>query len=124
MYPAELTYTVDHEWARRDGDTVRVGITSYAQSALGDVVYVTLPEPGTEVGAGEPFGEVESTKSVAEVYAPVSGTVLARNEALEARPELLNTDPYGDGWLVEIRASGEAVETLDAQAYARLVDAS
>jgi glycine cleavage system H protein len=123
--PDDLRYTREHEWLRGDASgPVRVGITSYAQEALGDIVFVTLPEVGTEVRAGEPLGEVESTKSVSDIYAPVTGTVTARNEQLDARPELVNTDPYGDGWMVEIEpAAGEGAEegTLDAAAYQELV---
>lgn len=122
MYPAELKYTAEHEWIR-PGETLRIGITAYAAEALGDVVFVTLPEPGTEVQGGVPLGEVESTKSVSDVYAPVSGTVTARNEALDARPELVNSDPYGEGWMIEIRsADPTAVEgLLDADGYRALV---
>ena len=119
-YPEDLRYTAAHEWV--SGGTegpVRVGITSYAQESLGDIVFVTLPEPGTEVSAGQPCGEVESTKSVSDLYAPVSGTVVARNEALDATPELVNSDPYGEGWMVEIRPSdpSQVAGLLDAAAY-------
>lgn len=120
--PAELRYTEEHEWARADGNRVTVGITDYAQDALGDVVFVDLPDVGTAVETGEPFGEVESTKSVSDLYAPVSGTVVERNEALESNPEKVNQDPYGDGWMLVIEASDpSAVEgLLDADAYAEL----
>lgn len=120
--PPELRYTQEHEWVRADGTRVTVGITDYAQSALGDVVFVDLPDTGTSVDAGEPFGEVESTKSVSDLYAPVSGTVVERNEALEATPEKVNQDPYGDGWMLVIEvADASAVESLmDADAYAQL----
>src|SRR6184192_4515683 len=101
-FPQELKYTTEHEWARREGNVVRVGITDFAQDALGDVVYVDVPEVGTEVRAGQPFGEVESTKSVSDVYSPVTGRVVERNAALEERPELVNEHPYGDGWIVAI----------------------
>jgi glycine cleavage system H protein len=123
VYPDDLKYTTEHEWARRDGSTVRVGITSYAQEALGDIVFVKLPDVGERVSAGEPFGEVESTKSVSDVYSPVSGSVVARNEVLDSTPELVNTDPYGDGWLLEISADADAPtsEMLDAQAYEEYV---
>jgi glycine cleavage system H protein len=124
-YPQDLRYTKQHEWARDEGDgRIRVGITDYAQDALGDVVYVDVPETGTEVAGGRPFGEVESTKSVSDVYAPVSGTVIERNAALEDRPELVNEQPYGDGWLVVIDgADPGAVETLlDPAAYRALID--
>jgi glycine cleavage system H protein len=122
--PEDLRYTEEHEWARADGARVTVGITDYAQDALGDVVYVDLPASGTKVEAGQPFGEVESTKSVSDLYAPVSGTIVERNEALETSPELVNSDPYGDGWMVIIEADDAAsVEgLLDAGAYAKLVE--
>jgi glycine cleavage system H protein len=105
VYPEELKYTAEHEWVRSPGESegaVRVGITHYAQDQLGDIVFVSLPEVGEEVAAGTPVGELESTKSVSDVYVPVSGTVAARNEALDATPELVNSDPYGDGWLFEV----------------------
>jgi glycine cleavage system H protein len=118
--PDTLRYTAEHEWVDRTGDTaVRVGITFHAQDALGDIVYVQLPEPGTAVVAGRPLGEVESTKSVSDVYAPVTGTVAARNDALETAPELVNSDPYGAGWLLEITLEDPASVDglLDAEAY-------
>ena len=124
-YPDDLRYTKEHEWVREEGDgRVRVGITDYAQDALGDVVYVDVPETGTEVTAGQPFGEVESTKSVSDVYAPVSGTVIERNGALEERPELVNEDPYGAGWMVaiEVADAGQLGALLDAEAYTSHVD--
>ncbi|ABW14362.1 glycine cleavage system protein GcvH [Frankia sp. Mgl5] len=119
MYPDDLKYTREHEWARAEGNRVRVGITAYAQEALGDIVFVSLPEVGQAVSAGEPCGEVESTKSVSDIYAPVSGEVAARNEALVAAPELVNSDPYGEGWLVEVTVVDAAVldDLLDATAY-------
>src|SRR5205807_2585219 len=119
-YPEDLRYTREHEWARGEGDgRVRVGITDYAQDALGDVVYIDTPETGTEVTAGQPFGEVESTKSVSDVYAPVSGKVIERNGQLEDRPELVNGDPYGDGWMIAIEATDPTAldGLLDAAAY-------
>lgn len=117
--PADLRYTAEHEWIRRTGeDTVRVGITDFAQSSLGDVVYVQLPDVGTSVTAGESFGEVESTKSVSDLYAPLSATVVAVNTDLEGSPELINSDPYGDGWLLELRADSAALE----QGWAALLD--
>lgn len=125
-YPEELRYTKEHEWAVAEGDgTVRAGITDFAQDALGDVVYVDLPEEGAEVRAGEPFGEVESTKSVSDVYAPVSGTIVERNGALEEKPELVNQQPYGDGWLVAIEAAdpAELDQLLDASGYREHVQA-
>jgi glycine cleavage system H protein len=122
--PSELRYTAEHEWVRRSGDdTVRVGITDFAQSALGDVVFVQLPDVGSEVTAGESFGEVESTKSVSDLFAPVSGTVSAVNGDLEGGPQLVNSDPYGAGWLVDVQVSDaaeleSAISTLlDAEAY-------
>ena len=119
MIPEDLQYTKDHEWVRTDGDTVRVGVTDYAQDALGDIVFVTLPEAGTTVTAGETCGEVESTKSVSDIYAPVTGTVVERNDALDSSPELVNSDPYGDGWMLAIRVDEGAAseELLDAATY-------
>ncbi|GAB3597781.1 glycine cleavage system protein GcvH [Angustibacter peucedani] len=119
-FPADLRYTAEHEWVRTGDDgTVRIGITAYAQDALGDVVFVTLPDAGTDVTPGSACGEVESTKSVSDVYAPVAGTVTARNEALDASPELVNSDPYGEGWMFELRpADAAAVDALlDADGY-------
>lgn len=124
--PEDLKYTAEHEWVRTAGsDTVlRVGITDYAQEALGDIVFVSLPAVGTAVSAGDPMGEVESTKSVSDVFAPVAGTVSARNEALESQPELLNSDPYGEGWVVEIEVDDAAVldTLLDASGYQELLE--
>ncbi len=119
-YPADLRYTSDHEWVRvGDDGVVRVGITSFAQDALGDVVYVSLPGVGDTVSPGDSCGEVESTKSVSDVYAPLDGEVTAVNAALDASPELINSDPYGEGWMFEMRpADAAAVEGLmDASAY-------
>ena len=126
MIPDDLRYTAEHEWVKVVDSGVRVGITDHAQEALGDIVFVTLPAPGTEVLAGQPLGEVESTKSVSDIYAPVSGVVLSRNEALDARPELVNADTYGEGWMIEIAPSDPAAidALLDAAAYASLVTAS
>ena len=126
MYPDDLKYTAEHEWVRTPGDSagsVRIGITDYAQDALGDIVYVQLPEVGETVTAGAAVGELESTKSVSDVYTPVTGQVVARNDALDATPELVNTDPYGAGWLFEvvIEDDGATVELLDAAAYEQLV---
>ncbi|MCL2780360.1 MAG: glycine cleavage system protein GcvH [Actinomycetia bacterium] len=120
--PAELRYTAEHEWVSGDGPSVRVGVTDFAQQSLGDVVYVSMPALGAVVAKGEACGEIESTKSVSDLYAPVSGAVTARNEALEAQPELLNSDPYGEGWIIEIEAadSGEVAGLLDAGAYGAL----
>ncbi|WP_102143825.1 glycine cleavage system protein GcvH [Mycobacterium hubeiense] len=121
--PSDLYYTAEHEWVLRTGDdTVRVGITDYAQSALGDVVFVQLPDVGADVTAGESFGEVESTKSVSDLYAPVTAKVVAVNGDLEGSPQLVNSDPYGEGWLVELQADSGALaaglaQLLDAQGY-------
>jgi glycine cleavage system H protein len=122
--PQELKYTEEHEWVRSDeGGRLTVGITTFAQDALGDVVYVDLPASGTRVEAGQPFGEVESTKSVSDLYAPVSGTIVERNEALESAPELVNSDPYGEGWMVVIEAEdpGSVEALMDSVAYDALV---
>lgn len=109
MNPDDVKYTAEHEWVRElDDDTVRVGITDFAQDALGDIVYVQLPEVGAEVTGGTPMGELESTKSVSDLFAPLTGTVIACNDALDSAPELCNTDPYGDGWIVELRISDSA----------------
>ncbi|BBZ44129.1 glycine cleavage system protein GcvH [Mycobacterium parmense] len=122
--PPDLHYTAEHEWVRRSGDdTARIGITDFAQSALGDVVFVQLPDVGAELTAGESFGEVESTKSVSDLFAPVTGTVSAVNADLDGNPQLVNTDPYGEGWLLDIRvADANGLESaiaslLDAEAY-------
>ena len=122
--PAELRYSSDHEWVAVSGTRARVGITDYAQDALGDVVYVQVPDLGASVAAGDSFGEVESTKSVSDVYAPVSGTVVAVNEALADAPETINRDPYGDGWLCEIELAdaSELEALLDADAYQALLE--
>jgi glycine cleavage system H protein len=127
VYPEDLKYTSEHEWLRVPGETqgsIRVGITAFAQDALGDIVYVSLPEVGDTVEAGAPVGELESTKSVSDVYAPVSGEIVARNESLEATPEIVNSDPYGDGWLFEILPSDESQldALLDAAAYAATLE--
>jgi glycine cleavage system H protein len=124
LIPDGLRYTAEHEWVAPGAGALRVGITDFAQDALGDIVYVQLPEPGSAVQAGQSLGEVESTKSVSEIYAPVSGKVATRNERLGEEPELINTDPYGDGWLVEIEPeSATAVDgLLDADGYRRLTE--
>ena len=122
--PSDLKYTKDHEWVRVTGGVARIGITDYAQDALGDIVYVQLPEVGSAVGSGDSFSEIESTKSVNDVYAPVSGTVSSVNEVLRDRPELLNTDPYGDGWICEITLSGdEPGDLMSASDYEALIGA-
>ncbi len=121
MEPEDLRYTKEHEWVRLEGDLVRIGITDFAQDQLGDVVYVQLPDPGAEVAADDAFGEVESTKSVSDLYAPLTGDVVEVNGLLEDRPELVNSDPYGDGWMIVVRpgdvADYEAL--MDAAAYRR-----
>lgn len=118
--PSDLQYTADHEWVRRTGaDTVRVGITDFAQAALGDVVFVQLPEVGAAVIAGESFGEVESTKSVSDLFAPLSAKVVAVNGDLADRPQLVNSDPYDAGWLVDLQVDGGNAE----QGLAALLDA-
>lgn len=131
MYPEDLTYTAEHEWLRAVGEgddaVVRVGITSYAQEQLGDIVFVTLPAVGTDLAPGQAVGEVESTKSVSDVYAPVAGQVVRTNDALDSSPELVNSDPYGEGWMFELKPadgvdaalSGEGL--LDAAGYSSRV---
>jgi glycine cleavage system H protein len=123
-YPDDVRYTKEHEWARREGERVRVGITDYAQDALGDVVYVDLPEVGAAVQAHAPLGEVESTKSVSDVYSPVTGTVVERNDLIGDRPELVNEQPYGEGWLVMIEPSDAdpLAGLMDAAAYRSFVE--
>jgi glycine cleavage system H protein len=123
VIPEDLRYTAEHEWVAPAADgPVRVGITDYAQDALGDIVYVQLPEQGATVQAGDAFGEVESTKSVSEIYAPVAGTVVARNDQLADEPELINNDPYGAGWIVQIEPADRAAVDglLDAAKYREL----
>lgn len=124
VVPAELKYTEEHEWVARTGaDSVRVGITDFAQNQLGDVVFVRLPEIGEQVAAGDVVGEVESTKSVSDVYSPLAGEVIARNEALDESPELINDDAYGEGWMIELKLSDPAAvdDLLDADAYQALI---
>jgi len=122
--PADLRYSKDHEWIRVDGSVATIGITDYAQDALGDVVYVEIPKVGTRVGSGDRFGEVESTKSVSDVYAPLSGVVVAVNDAVASSPELLNSDPYGAGWLcaIELDDAAQVQALLDADAYRALIE--
>jgi glycine cleavage system H protein len=122
--PDDLRYTAEHEWVQQRPDgAFRVGITAYAQDALGDVVFVTLPEEGTPVAPGQACGEVESTKSVSDIFAPITGTVTARNDALDANPELVNSSPYGDGWMFEVRPDDPASidSLLDAEGYRALL---
>lgn len=126
-YPDQLRYTKEHEWAAEESDDrVRVGITDFAQDALGDVVYVDLPDEGTEVRAGEAFGEVESTKSVSDIFSPVTGRIVARNAALAETPELINRDPYGEGWMVvvEMADRSELDGLMDADAYRAMAEAA
>jgi len=122
--PGDLRYSSDHEWLRVTATRARLGITDYAQDALGDVVFVSLPDVGASFDAGSALGEVESTKSVSEVYAPVAGTVVTVNEALRDAPEVLNADPYGEGWICELEVADAAQleALLDAAAYAQLTD--
>jgi len=122
--PDQLRYSSDHEWVGREGNVARVGITDYAQDALGDVVFVQAPAVGAAWQAGETFGEIESTKSVSDVYAPVSGTVLEVNDTLADAPQSVNDDPYGDGWIctIEMSAPEQYDELLDAAAYRQLIE--
>jgi glycine cleavage system H protein len=120
VYPEDLKYTAEHEWVKADGEApVRVGITDFAQDALGDIVYVQLPEIGSAVRAGDACGELESTKSVSDLFAPVNGTVTAVNEALADQPDLVNSDPYGEGWLldIEVEDAAEVAALMDAETY-------
>lgn len=125
MAPEDIKYTPEHEWVRRiGGDTVRIGITDYAQEQLGDVVFVQLPEVGEQLGKGDSMGEVESTKSVSDIYAPVAGEVAARNDKLDAEPELVNSDPLGEGWMVEIKLADGATldDLLDEDSYQTVIN--
>ena len=124
LIPSELKYSSDHEWAKSNGDVIRIGITDYAQDALGDVVFVDLPKVGTAIDAHAALGEVESTKSVSEIYAPVSGTISAVNDTLSTSPEFVNSDPYGEGWICEITttSSDEYDALLDAAGYEALTN--
>ena len=124
MYPTDLRYTKEHEWARQEGNRVRVGITHYAQQELGDVVFVDLPQEGSILQAGEAFAVVESVKAVSDIYAPVSGRVVEVNQDLVDRPELINQDPYGAGWIavLEMENPAELDELLDADAYRKLIE--
>jgi glycine cleavage system H protein len=124
LIPTDLRYSNDHEWAKANGDVIRIGITDYAQDALGDVVFVDLPKVGAAIDAHAAIGEVESTKSVSEIYAPVGGTVSAVNDTLTSTPELVNTDPYGEGWICEITttSSTDFDALLDAEGYATLTN--
>ncbi len=121
--PANLRYTKEHEWARRDGDVIVVGITAHAVEQLGDITLVTLPSIGTKVGAGDRFGDVDSVKAVSELYAPIAGEIVAKNEDLDATPERVNEDPYGAGWMIKIKPADAAAfdGLLDADAYGKLL---
>ncbi len=118
--PEHLKYTKEHEWLNVEGDVATVGITAFAAESLGDIVFVQLPDAGSTITAGEVFGEVESTKSVSELYAPVSGEVVEVNGATSDTPEVINSDPYTEGWLLKVRLTGDVPELLDAAAYAKL----
>ena len=123
--PTDLRYTRDHEWVRLDGDVATVGITQYAADQLGDIVFVELPDPGRSLEGAKPFGVVESVKAVSDLYAPLTGEVAAINDALSGSPELVNSDPYGEGWMIQVRLAADADlgELLDADAYDALVAA-
>ena len=126
-FPEDLRYTAEHEWIRPDGDQVVIGITDHAQRELGDVVYVELPELGAELEHGSPFGVIESVKAASDLFAPLSGAVVAVNDALESAPQLVNESPYGEGWIVTIRPSrldAEEPQLMDAEAYAQLVQSA
>ncbi|MBC9225079.1 glycine cleavage system protein GcvH [Aeromicrobium sp. 636] len=125
MIPEDLFYSAEHEWVRLEGDVAIIGITDFAQDQLGDIVYVDLPAEGESLESGTVVGELESTKSVSDVFTPVSGEVIARNDALEATPEVINSDPYGEGWLIKVRTSGEDPTDglLTAEAYSAVVSA-
>lgn len=125
MIPEDLYYSEEHEWVRIDDDIATIGITDFAQDALGDIVYVDLPTVGDTIDAGSVIGELESTKSVSEIFAPIAGEIVARNDALDAGPEVVNSDPYGEGWLIKVRPSDEnPVEgLLESEAYAAMVSA-
>jgi len=122
--PAELRYSTDHEWIRQDGNIITIGVTDFAQDSLGDVVFVEVPESGATLAIGDSFTEVESTKSVSDIYAPVSGTIAAVNDALDDQPELLNSDPYGEGWICKIEMSdpSQLDALMDAEGYRALTE--
>lgn len=125
MIPDDLWYSEEHEWIRIDGDIAVIGITDFAQDQLGDIVYVDLPADGEDVSAGSVIGELESTKSVSDIFCPIDGVVLSRNDALEGAPEVINSDPYGEGWLIKVRISSDdpTAGLLDADAYAKVTTA-
>lgn len=120
--PADLKYTKEHEWVRIEGDTATFGISDHAQEALGDIVFVELPEIGRKLAPGDAFAVVESVKAVSDVYAPVGGEVIEVNEELEGEPEKINSDPYGSGWIARVRVSGGSIELLDADAYTTFLE--
>jgi glycine cleavage system H protein len=126
MYPEDLLYTADHEWVRVNGDSAEVGITSFAQEALGDIVYVSLPAPGAVVTAGSSCGEIESTKSVSDIYAPMDGEVVECNTSLDSAPETVNGDPYGSGWLFRLRLNepGQASALMSSAQYQAQLDSA
>lgn len=125
MIPEDLYYSEEHEWIRIDDDIATIGITDFAQDALGDIVYVDLPTVGDSIEAGSVIGELESTKSVSEIFAPIAGEIVARNDALESGPEVVNSDPYGEGWLIKVRPSDEnpSESLLPSEAYAAIISA-
>jgi glycine cleavage system H protein len=120
--PADMKYTKSHEWVRVEGDIATIGITDHAQSELGDIVFIDMPNVGRALGSGDSFGTVESVKTVSDVYAPLAGVITEINESLGSQSELVNTDPYGAGWLIKIKMSGTTDEMLDAAAYAAIAD--
>ena len=122
--PTDLKYTKDHEWVRIEGDTATFGVTDHAQEALGDIVFVELPEVGRNVDAGEAYGVVESVKAVSDVYAPVAGEVIEINEALEGEPDLVNSDPYGTGWIIKVKISenNDSAELMNPEEYTEFLD--
>jgi glycine cleavage system H protein len=125
MYPSDLKYTKDHEWAKKSGKAIVVGVTHHAQEALGDVVYVELPKLGTEVKAGERFGTIESTKAVSDLFSPISGKVVKVNDDLSSNPQKVNQEPYGGGWIIEIEPTGNDFDGLmDKAAYEKLLATS
>ena len=124
MRPSDRTYTQEHEWVLAEGDEITVGITDFASEELGDIVYLDLPEEGSTVTAGESMGSIETVKAVEEIYSPVSGEVIAVNARLADTPEIVNSSPFDDGWLVKIKSDGESVETMSAEEYDRMVSGS
>ncbi|MHB8781066.1 MAG: glycine cleavage system protein GcvH [Candidatus Geothermincolia bacterium] len=121
LYPEDLKYHKEHTWARIDGDTATIGVTDFAQDQLGEIVFVELPAAGSAVEAGVPFAEIESTKSVSDVYSPVSGEIVEANAEVSAAPELINQDCYGEGWLIKVKVSEEAADLMDSAAYQQVI---